>query len=201
MAVFSRTIGWLLSAKIWKTSTGPSLSFCLSLSPSLFLSNALSFPLHPPLFTFTQCLYLLLLYKNCERTLLQKTLDAKFGLDFFKNPFAHMLVFSSSGFGFIIILPSLNILITTERIPFLYYLFMCLCLCMRTLSVSKVCLSGGHSHINRCLFPTEIFERWIQTDTDSSEPIMPELKSVRVFEVCVLKGPPAYQDVWVHSHF
>lgn len=47
-------------------------------------------------------------------------LDAKFGLDFFKNPFAHMLVFSSSGFGFIIILPSLNILITTERIPSFY---------------------------------------------------------------------------------
>lgn len=48
MAVFSRTIGWLLSAKIWKTSTGLSLSFCLSLSPSFFLSDALSLPLHPP---------------------------------------------------------------------------------------------------------------------------------------------------------
>lgn len=73
---------------------------------------------------------------------------------------------------------------------------------MRTLSVGKVCVWVEVIPTSTAVFfPTDIFEHWIQTATDSSEPIMPELKSVCVFEVCVLKGPPAYQDVWVHSHF
>lgn len=86
------------------------LSLFLSFSLSVFLPFWRSFsPPSSPLFTFAHCLYLLLLYKNCERTLLQKTLDAKFGLDFFKIHL-HICLFSLAVvlyLYFIIILPTL----------------------------------------------------------------------------------------------
>lgn len=127
------------------------LSLFLSFSPSLFLSDARILPLHPPVFTFAQCLYLLLLYKNCGRTCggyCRKHWMLSLLLTFSKNPFAHMFVFSSSGLVCWLYNYSTHPVwqLTLQffffnfyrKNLFLYFPFMCLCLCVRTLSASKV---------------------------------------------------------------